>query len=278
MWKLILNFSFIILLYSCRNYYTSEALENNVEIISEDTTTIVVCSMPAPLQFAQMIKSVNFEYNNNIVEKSLINNYSLLSQSELATKLGIISVDLGYSIIFDKKQNALKFFSISKSISEQLGIEGIINKDIVNRFENNLNNTDSLTNLTLKTFNNINIYLESNERNTLIYCILCGSLIESIYISSYYCVNNPNLNSKNILLQNYFYLENAIKLLSDEKNINTSYNQIYIDLKELKLLFDKFKIDYKVINNQSYIENYYFSKSNAEEINDLIKIIRNKYF
>jgi len=166
-----------------------EQLEEGVsfEELDEDVKSKVreiIYSIPSPIQIASLIKNSGANYMGEIlnssgnVEKYYSTNYSI------ALNLGVYGSDLGYACMYDKTQDAISYLTATKKLSDALGVLGAFEVSTMERFEENLDNKDSLIHIVSESFRMSDTYLKENERNSLGALVLAGGWLEGLYLSA----------------------------------------------------------------------------------------------
>ncbi len=116
----------------------------------------------------------------------------LFTNFSKALNLGIYGADLGYVIVYDQTQDAIAYLKTTKQVSDDLGLVGVFNEDIINRFTKNIGNKDSLLVLTSDAFRMGDAYLKDNDRMDVSALILAGGWIESLYLATNISKAKPN--------------------------------------------------------------------------------------
>ncbi|RMG83644.1 MAG: hypothetical protein D6707_00670 [Bacteroidetes bacterium] len=239
--------------------------------------------MPSPVEVTSLLKKAgaiyNAEYLNN---PQNIDNYSTVK--ELAVNLGIFATDLSYVSIFNQTQEAMFYMAACKKIADKLGLEKAFNEEIMSRFENNLDYSDSLLYIISDAYWLADAYLKDQERAELANYIIFGGWIEGMHIAVKTAQQAPENEQiiKRIAEQKYA-LQHLIKLFENQSNNNSS--DILSDLKELEKIFDKItatkqpnklmeKEGKKVISGGTVFE---ISPETLVELTNKIENIRNKH-
>ena len=140
-------------------------------------------SIPSPVQTALLIKEVGTDY-----DASLLNNPSDANKYSTSFKkginLGIYGADLGYVTIYEQTQDAISYLAAVKSLANDLGVTGAFDMTLLERFEKNVGNKDSLLALVADAFKASDAYLKNNERNDIGALVLAGGWVESVYFST----------------------------------------------------------------------------------------------
>ena len=172
-----------------------------------------VFSIPSPIQTAFLIKNSGSNYSKDMLnEPSKVTNYS--TNFKKAVNLGIYGADLGYVTLFDQTQDAISFLTAIKSVGDDLGVSSAFDVTLIERFEKNIGNQDSLLALVSDAYKASDRYLKNNEQNDIGGLILAGGWIESIYFAT---SSNELKSNKDIIKrigEQKTTLNNLIKLLT----------------------------------------------------------------
>ncbi len=133
-------------------------------------------------------------------------------------------------------------------MTQDLGLSSGVSRQIVSRFETNINRQDSLFKIILQSYNLAHEYFQANKREEVGMYILAGSYLEGLYIT----LNFKEVPSDNKLLnligQQKIFLENIIELLqyTEEKPETIELLQQLVDLKKE---FDPIHVEFRDTND-----------------------------
>ena len=91
--------------------------------------------------------------------------------------------DLGYANIYEENQDAVLYLNSIKGLANDLSIGQFFDFGTIARLASNSKNLDSLLLITTQNFNNINGYLQENQRSNLSVLILTGGWLEALHIT-----------------------------------------------------------------------------------------------
>lgn len=218
----------------------SDASNNKQEVTKGEDAKIFI--LPAPLQIATALKTLNTGYSETLLMPS--KKYREYSSNYLrAVNLGIYTIDLGYATVYGQNQTCLNYAKVIQAMTKDLGITSSIHLDMVKRFENNIQNKDSLYQIILESYSEAHNYFQNNQREDVGFFILSGSFIEGLYLS----LNNKavlkNVQLQNLVGQQKLFLENIMELLQymDKNEYATDLNQ---KLQTLKKEYDLIEVAY----------------------------------
>jgi hypothetical protein len=100
-------------------------------------------SIPSPFQTATLIKNSGAPFNSSLLNPvGNKDNYS--TNFHKALNLGIYGADMGYLTIYEKTDDAPALIAAVQKMADDLGMGGAFNKELIDRFTNNLEQKDSL--------------------------------------------------------------------------------------------------------------------------------------
>lgn len=260
--KIAVYFLLIILSvsYSCNN--ENKNSNNNATDLDEEFKTSGgliklndrLFSIPAPMQISKLVKEAGISYNKSYLNTTeSVSKYS--STFKQALNLGVYGADLGYLNTYDQLPDAALYFGVVKVLSKELGITGAINKGLMDRFESNKNNKDSVMKIVANMYRDADSYLMNNERNEIGIIILAGGWIESLHFLTQIAGENKTDVIVDRIADQKYPLENLIELMrpyygkqSDE------FDELLAGLVDLATIFDGITVRYTYEDPITYPE------------------------
>lgn len=250
------------LLYTCSNEITKEAQGDKDDfygtinnfpdslIINENEAKIY--TMPTPLQISSAIKIYGFKYNEKLLLPTVQNvNYS--SNFSKALNLGVRTIDLGYATIYSNNARAFDYLKNVKQLTEELGISSYRQSQIIERFEKNIQNQDSLFKIVLESYRHGHDYFQNNGREGLGLLILTGCFIEGLHLTM--GIKNEKISGDqkylNLLAQQKLYLQNLVELLAYYSNA-VEVQELMGKLKSLNSEFGKIQLNFNDPNTKPF--------------------------
>lgn len=212
--------------------------------ISEGVIDDLLQEIPSPLEISVLLKQsgkkYNVEYLNSPDNIARYNN-----NFQKAMNLGIYGTDLGYTNIYEKNTDGLKFMSSIKSLADDLNIGQFFDLETISRLATNSKNLDSLLLITTQNFNNINHYFQTQNRSNLSVLLLTGGWLEAMHITCSVAANDPkNKELQEKIGEQKIILEKVIKLLSFYKDSDAHVASLLSDLQSLEEVYKKVTITY----------------------------------
>lgn len=222
----------------------------------------VVYNIPSPSEIPYLLQATGAEFNESLVNpRSKADQYASRTD-KAALNLGLYAADIGYLSSYDKTQEAIDYLTACKTLADNLGLIGTFDAAVIERFEKNISNKDSLTHLLDKTIKKTENYLNDDNRNKLSSLVIAGSFIEGLYISTGLIKSYP----KNILpddkrnlvltpimrivLEQEKSVSDLIKMLSSVEQTEP-VTGIVADLKELEKTYESLNIEEQIKNNRA---------------------------
>ena len=162
-----------------------DSLDNltlDAPMISDEVIADIIQQVPSPLEISYLLKDAGTQYDFNLLNTPTnVSNYN--SNFDKALNLGIYGTDLGYANIYEENQDAILYLNSIKGLANDLSIGQFFDFGTIARLASNSKNLDSLLLITTQNFNNINGYLQENQRSNLSVLILTGGWLEALHIT-----------------------------------------------------------------------------------------------
>lgn len=219
-----------------------DSVEMESPAISEEVISSILQQIPSPLEISVLLKESGKKYEAELLnEPSNISKYN--SNYRKALNLGIYGTDLGYTNIYEQNQDGLTYMASIKNLANGLNIGQFFELETIKRLATNSSNLDSLLLITTQNFNNINGYLQEQNRANLSVLLLTGGWIEAMHIVSHVAATNPeNSELREKVGEQKIILENIMLLLSFYSEVDPNINELYEDLKLLQEEYNDIEI------------------------------------
>lgn len=241
---------FLVLLSACSSGNKSEdqafveTLDNvdlDAEVMSGEVNDILN-RIPSPLEISVLLKESGRKYNGTILN-SPENASRYNTNYKKALNLGIYGTDLGYTNIYEQSQDGIRYMSTIRELANELNIGQFFEMETIGRLVSNSKNLDSLLLITTQNFNDINAYLQTQNRSHLSVLFLTGGWLEALHITCEVAKSNPeNSQLKETIGAQKIILENILHLLSFYNKNDRNMAALLADLEALKQSFDKVTI------------------------------------
>jgi len=209
----------------------------------------MIDAMPSPSSIPALLQRSDISFNEELINaESKAPDYTL-TNDKAALNLGVYSTDLGYLCSYSQADQALSYFKASQTLVDKIGIAGAIEQTMLNRFESNLSDKDSLVKLVDETSDLAKVFLNENENYNTSALIVVGSFVEGLYLATASVANYPDEEFKDQLmvammqevaeqdqaLKGLINLVNALEDGSSAKEMSGSLNDLLSEFEKLGL-------------------------------------------
>lgn len=211
--------------------------------ISEEVISSILQQIPSPLEISMLLKEAGKKYNASFLNPA-DNTSKYNSNYKKALNLGVYGTDLGYTNIYEKNQDGVKYMASIKELADGLSIGQFFDVETIGRLATNSKNLDSLLLITTQNFNTINHYLQTQGRANLSVLFLTGGWLEALHVTIETAAANPSQQLKETIGEQKIILENIRLLVSFYEKTDQNMASLLTDIDELKAAYDKVNITY----------------------------------
>ena len=250
-----------ISLGSCKsdksNSKINKTIENDVlyENFIEIETSGVNYKIPSPMEMFIFLEKSDAPFltsTTHNIEK--VNTYP--SRKSQAINFGIYSADLAYCAVFGDFQQTLNYFNAAKTLANKLGLHEGFGETIALRIDENLNNIDSLMEISADSYFLANQFLENQGQTDLLGYILIGGWIEGLYLA---IESVEGIDMKNPIIERIadqqVLLENLLGYLTNNQT-STNITEAISELEKLQQVFDElyFNDENTLITEKQFVD------------------------
>lgn len=161
------------------------------EVNDKDDTTLIVSAevvgdmiqnISSPVEMANEIKNTGVQFSQSTLNAAgQESNYE--TSFKRAINLGVYAADLGYINTFGKNLVVVDYLSSIKRLADGIGVGQFLDFALLSRMAKDNTNLDSLKQLSVTCFNNIDRYLREQKRSNVSTAIVVGTWLEGIYLT-----------------------------------------------------------------------------------------------
>lgn len=229
--------------------------------ISEDPDFII----PSALQIQTIFTNSGLTFIDGITNNP-DNASKYLSKYEKLLNFGVYSADMFYCVLNDQTQMSTQYLKSIRSLADETGMSGIFDAGpILERFEANIANKDSVISIMLEFQEKTDILIAENneEHNAMI--IFTGAWLEGMYIGLDAAKNSENETLRERLVEQMSLLTNLIKGLEIQPHKSEDSEALKAKLITLSEYVasieglkgeDDYSYDHTVLTNDNFQEFY----------------------
>ncbi len=252
--------------------------------LSEEIIGDVIQNISSPVEMANLIKSTGVDFSQQILNNpENISDYS--TSFKRALNLGVFSADLGYINSYDKSNIVVSYLLAVKNLADGIRVGQFFDFESLKRMATNSSNLDSLMQMSVSSFNQMDSYLRQQNRSNVSALVIAGAWIEGLYIASSVIEKTDDEELINRLGEQKEIVDILYIILQNYEQ-NSSFKMLIDHLSELKTMYKEVKItkevgepktieqDGMLIIVQDEVSNVQISPETLGTIIDKIKEIR----
>ena len=163
------------------NNFNEEKADSEL-VVSGEVVSDMIQNISSPVEMANEIKNSGVGFSKDILnEAGKEGQYE--TSFKKAVNLGVYAADLGYINTFSKTTVVVDYLTSIKRLADGLGVGQFLDFSTLSALAKNSTNLDSLKQLSVNSFNNIDKYLREQHRSNVSTAIVVGTWIEGIYIT-----------------------------------------------------------------------------------------------
>lgn len=228
--------------------------------------------LPSPLQIASIFKKSGLKYIEGVTNKeSNLSKYT--GKHSKAINMGVYSADLAYCVLNKQTQSALNYIKTVKQLGEDLGMGSAFENSLLQRFEKNMNNEDSLAYIVAELQMQTDIYLEENDQRYLSPLLFAGAWVESMYIAGKVNEKSGSENLANKLSEQMLILNKIIGSLNMSPQQDDASKSLINDLSQIQAQYKTMSEGKEGVENEEPVT---LTKQEVATLTKSITELRNK--
>jgi regulator of RNase E activity RraB len=212
--------------------------------LSEEIIGDVIQNISSPVEMANLIKSTGVDFSQQILNSP--ENISTYSTSfKRALNLGVFSADLGYINSYDKSNIVVSYLLAVKNLADGIRVGQFFDFETLKRMATNSSNLDSLMQMSVSSFNQMDSYLRQQNRSNVSALVITGAWIEGLYIAANVIeqTNDEELINR---LGEQKEIVDILYIILQNYDQNSNFKMLIDHLSELKIAYKSVKITKEV--------------------------------
>jgi len=223
----------------------------------------LVYDIPSPHEIPYLLQASGAEFNQSLLNNRKKADSYLARNDKAALNLGVYATDIGYLSSYDKTQEAIDYLNVVKTLGDNLGVIGSFDVDMLNKFEANISNKDSLATLIDRSVQKTSSYLRDDNRSKLAAMIITGGFVEQRNL-----ILTPLMR---VILEQKKSVGELVRMLSTIDQ-SEPVAGIVTDLHALEAGYRALNIEEQIKNNKT--ATLVLSDKNLEEITKIVAKLR----
>ena len=152
--------------------------------ISKEQIFHLIETFPTPVEMAQVIKNGDFDFSSDMLLPADGGSENYSTSYEKGMALGAYGADMGYLNIHNKTFLVPDYLEIVRNLAKDLDLDNFFSFDKMIEMSENVDNVDSLIQLSTNSFNDMEAYLREQGRDEISLMIVFGTWLEGAYVIS----------------------------------------------------------------------------------------------
>ncbi len=225
----------LVFLTACGGEEQIEEAVEEVAVEEVEEGNQAYYQIPSPDEMFGFIKESGLAFNGELLNP--VQNVGNYSEPKMqALNFGIYCADLAYTAAFEEFNETTKYFGTIQKMSESVGLSSAFDKSLIERAQANLDNADSLVQITNTSYFSIVDYLDQNEQGDKLGLIASAGWLETVYVianSTNYATDKTAVDR---LADQKLALDNLLDYLDKYKD-NKDVAEILVWFNELEAVF-----------------------------------------
>jgi hypothetical protein len=176
-----------ILLLAIATFSCQPAKEKTTETVTEKNfykeRTEFLANMQPAVEIAAQLQATGADFNPVLMNASI--NYVDLGADTLkrAANLGVYLADLNYSVAYKQASSSKEVFQNAYTLSKSLGVDETILSLVMSRFEQNIDQNDSVESALRQMFTHATEGLQGPDKERVLGVVMAGYGIESLHLA-----------------------------------------------------------------------------------------------
>ena len=205
-------------------------------MIEEELTLV----LPSPVQVAEIFANSGVTFSKDL-PNSTENAKKYATSTAKSLNFGVYISDMAFCIVSEKNNEAGEYLKAVRTLGNEIGLNEIFDDEsLLTRFDKNMSNQDSLTDLMIEIRDRIDMYYEENGERAMSSVYFAGGWIEGMYLCAI-TAGKGNAKAGKALAAQLYMLDDILKGLGKVQEKTNEYDKLIKDLEDLKATFASFE-------------------------------------
>ncbi len=209
----------------------------------EETMGVIIENLASPVEVAAMLMDLDIPFSAGLLTDTKGVN-DLNTNFEKSLILGYLSADLGYLNIYEKTTPIIDYISAIKTLTEHLRVGQFYDFSLLRRLSQQRHDLDSLMYISIRSFNQMNSFMESTRRGFISSLVISGLWIEGMYLATQLALEYPSEELYESIGEQKIIMEDLFTVLKQYKE-TPRFPELIEKLELLKKEFDAVEITYE---------------------------------
>ncbi len=213
--------------------------------LSENVVNDMIQNISSPVEMANQILKSGAAFDQSVLnDAEKMKDYSTSFKRSL--NLGVYSADLGYINTFNKNSVVVSYLLAVKELADGINVGQFLDFNTLSRLAKNNTNLDSLKQLSVSSFNEMDKYLREKHRSNVSTAIVAGAWVEGIYITCRVIEQTNDAELVNRLGEQKDIVGILLIILNNYSRGDANFQALVSKVDEVKKIYDDVVITYEL--------------------------------
>lgn len=258
--NLVKSLSFVAIcmfLFACADSAEKkhEQKEKEVEEVVETETMEVEeeasFMLPSPIQIAAIFNRSGLGFESGLTNpNSNLSNYNTKTAKYL--NFGIYSADLAYVVLNGEQQASIDYLNSVRKLADEIGMPSIFGSgELMESFEKNIGNKDTVLNILTIIKSRTDEYLEENDDKSKEAVFFAAAWVEGMYLGANSSSDMSKVTPR--LIEQMTILENILSAVNKQTDASLDLGFLIDGLDDLHVTFEGFQ-EIKKLNTDTELD------------------------
>jgi len=212
--------------------------EDKVGVVESDVQGVEVQTeeefiLPSTVQIGDLFRNSGLEYVDGLaLDPQKVSSYNTTFDKYFA--FGAYWTDMTYCVLNQKSQEAREYMQAVKNLSDDLGTGEVYNDEaLLERFDKNLDNNDSILMILIEIDERTDIYVEDNDQQEFAMVAFVGGWVEGMYLGVSTSNMETHTEMTGRIIEQMVILENLVKGLETYEGTDAKLDKVLGQMRDL---------------------------------------------
>ena len=213
--------------------------------LSENVVNDMIQNISSPVEMANQILKSGAAFDKSVLnDAEKMKDYNTSFKRSLT--LGAYSADLGYINTFNKNSVVVSYLLAVKELADGLNVGQFLDFSTLSRLAKNSTNLDSLKQLSVSSFNEMDKYLREQKRSNVSTAIVAGAWVEGIFITCKVIEQTQDPELINRLGEQKDIVGILLIILNNYSRGDANFQELVSKVDDVKKIYDDVQITYEL--------------------------------
>ena len=213
--------------------------------LSENVVNDMIQNISSPVEMANQILKSGAAFDKSVLnDAEKMKDYNTRFKRSL--NLGAYSADLGYINTFNKNSVVVSYLLAVKELADGLNVGQFLDFSTLSRLAKNSTNLDSLKQLSVSSFNEMDKYLREQKRSNVSTAIVAGAWVEGIFITCKVIEQTQDPELINRLGEQKDIVGILLIILNNYSRGDANFQELVSKVDDVKKIYDDVQITYEL--------------------------------